>query len=84
MTVNSFVFLFSSFDSCLGRDSARHGYPEVFLPILHYALLGYSHTLAAYIASTGHHELYGKSDLRFLEELFQVVVSSSHLTYTLV
>jgi hypothetical protein len=50
----------------LYKNSAKNGLPAVILPLLHYALLGYSRHVARYIFVNGY-ELYAKSDLRFVE-----------------
>ncbi|KAH9559020.1 hypothetical protein CY35_06G037300 [Sphagnum magellanicum] len=47
-------------------QGAKNGLPAVILPLLHYALLGYSRHVARYIFVNGY-ELYAKSDLRFVE-----------------
>ncbi|OAE19507.1 hypothetical protein AXG93_4794s1190 [Marchantia polymorpha subsp. ruderalis] len=44
----------------------KQGIPAVVLPLLHYALLGYSRHVARYLSANGY-ELYAKSDLRFME-----------------
>lgn len=51
--------------------SANQGYPEEFLPLIHFALLGFSRLLARSLASLGF-ELYGKSDLRFMDGVYKV------------
>ena len=58
------------------RTSAKQGLPEVYLPLIHYALLSYSRAVARWLASLGH-DLYGKSDLRFIEGAFKV--SMAHM-----
>lgn len=52
------------------------GIPSAFLPILHSSLMSYSLPLAQHLASLGI-ELYGRSDLRFVEGLYKVYI----LTY---
>ncbi|KAL2652131.1 hypothetical protein R1flu_020259 [Riccia fluitans] len=44
----------------------KQGIPAVVLPLLHYALLGFSRHVARYLSASGY-ELYAKSDLRFME-----------------
>ena len=47
--------------------------PLSFLPILHYTLLIYSPLVAAYIAEKGF-ELYAKSDAKFVELAYKLLV----------
>ena len=48
------------------------GLPSSFLPIFHAALMHYSLPLAKYLMSQGY-TLYGKSDLKFVHGLYQVL-----------
>ncbi|GAQ88524.1 hypothetical protein KFL_004360060 [Klebsormidium nitens] len=50
----------------------RDGNPAAFLPLLHYCFLGYSRLLARHLSGLGH-ELYAKSDLRFVESVFKIL-----------
>ena len=47
------------------------GVPSAFLPILHSALMEFSLPLAQHIAAQGV-EMYGRTDLRFVEGLYKV------------
>ncbi|EDQ90826.1 uncharacterized protein MONBRDRAFT_23873 [Monosiga brevicollis MX1] len=51
---------------------AKLGDPAAFLPLIHYTLLAYSHRVSAELAEHGY-ELYGKSDLRFVEAVFRLL-----------
>eukprot|EP00249_Psilotum_nudum_P012502 c23823_g1_i2 orf=366-1736(-) len=44
----------------------KEGNPAAILPLLHYALLGYSRHVCRYLSENGY-ELFAKSDLRFVE-----------------
>ena len=48
------------------------GIPKAFLPIVHHVFLDYSISLAQYFASK-EYELYGKTDLRFMEAVYKVL-----------
>eukprot|EP00048_Salpingoeca_helianthica_P014080 m.215085 g.215085 ORF g.215085 m.215085 type:complete len:435 (-) comp15588_c2_seq1:576-1880(-) len=56
----------------VSTKDAREGLPEVFLPLIHHALLSYSRHVAGWLAAQGH-DLFGKSDLRFIEGAFKVL-----------
>ena len=47
------------------------GAPSSMLPVLHHCLMHYSHPLASWL-SKHDYELYGKSDLRFVEGVYKV------------
>lgn len=65
-------FFLSPFSLSLFLDlRCKEGDPVAFLPLLHYALLAYSRPLNLLLASRGY-ELYGKSDLRFIEGAYRV------------
>ena len=49
-----------------------HGNPAAFLPILHYVFLDFSSALAQYFAEKDY-ELYGKTDLRFVEVVYRIL-----------
>ena len=55
------------------QAGAFEGYPFVFLPILHHVLLNYSEAFAAHIVEKGF-ELSGKSDARFVESIYKLLV----------
>lgn len=52
--------------------SLSQGLASAFLPLLHAAFMSYSLPLSKYLAESGV-ELYGRSDLRFVEGLYKVV-----------
>jgi hypothetical protein len=56
--------------------SAKQGHPTAFLPLMHYTLLSFSNRISEYIVERGY-ELYGKSDLRFMEAVYRVGMSDS-------
>eukprot|EP00696_Hemimastix_kukwesjijk_P019103 gnl/Hemi2/8280_TR2852_c0_g5_i1.p1 gnl/Hemi2/8280_TR2852_c0_g5~~gnl/Hemi2/8280_TR2852_c0_g5_i1.p1 ORF type:complete len:281 (-),score=57.84 gnl/Hemi2/8280_TR2852_c0_g5_i1:77-919(-) len=58
----------------LDTQSALGGQPSVFLPVLHHVFLDYSRLLAKWLSDQGH-DLYARSDLRFLEGVFRIVMS---------
>ncbi|KAJ7524077.1 hypothetical protein O6H91_18G076600 [Diphasiastrum complanatum] len=58
----------------LDVQGLREGIPATILPLLHYALLGYSRHVARFLSSSGY-ELYAKSDLRFMECLLKFLRS---------
>lgn len=61
------------FPEKLDHDSAIEGYPFVFLPILHYALLNYS----PYVAQLLHendYDLFSKNDKEFIAKLFKAMI----------
>ena len=53
-------------------DALTHGIPSAFLPIMHHVLLDYSHELASYFVNKNY-ELYGRTDLRFVETVFKIL-----------
>lgn len=61
----------SRYGSVLDVGGCRQGLPEAFLPLIHYALLSYSRPVARLLSRSGH-ELFGKSDLRFIEGAYRV------------
>eukprot|EP00037_Helgoeca_nana_P009590 m.83938 g.83938 ORF g.83938 m.83938 type:complete len:272 (+) comp19673_c0_seq2:39-854(+) len=56
----------------LVEGQAREGHPEFFLPLIHYAVLGFSRPLARFLGQRGH-DLYGKSDLKFIEGVYKML-----------
>ena len=54
-------------------DALVHGIPSAFLPIIHYTFLDYSHNLASYLAKKNY-ELYARTDLRFVETVYKVLM----------
>ncbi|KAL9961575.1 hypothetical protein ACROYT_G030537 [Oculina patagonica] len=56
----------------LDIKGVAQGIPKAFLPIVHYVFLDYSIALAQYFASK-EYELYGKTDLRFMEAVYKVL-----------
>eukprot|EP00041_Stephanoeca_diplocostata_P018786 m.397040 g.397040 ORF g.397040 m.397040 type:complete len:721 (+) comp21120_c2_seq2:281-2443(+) len=60
------------FSGDLDVHGAKQGSPEVFLPLIHYAFLAYSEDLARFLGRSGY-ELYGKSDLKFMEGIYRVL-----------
>eukprot|EP00039_Didymoeca_costata_P007610 m.101699 g.101699 ORF g.101699 m.101699 type:complete len:530 (+) comp13754_c0_seq1:183-1772(+) len=62
----------SKYAGGIDLQSVRNGSPQVFLPLIHFAVLGYSQLVANFIISHGY-ELYGKSDLRFIEGVYKLL-----------
>ena len=58
--------------SDLDLKGIAQGIPKAFLPVLHHVFLDYSISLAQYFAFK-EYELYGKTDLRFLEAVYKVL-----------
>lgn len=56
----------------LDAVQACAGAPEALLPVLHYALLEFSHDIARHISACGY-ELMGKTDARFVQECFRML-----------
>ena len=56
----------------LDIKGVAQGIPKAFLPIVHHVFLDYSISLAQYFASK-EYELYGKTDLRFMETVYKVL-----------
>lgn len=56
----------------LDIKGVAQGVPKAFLPIVHHVFLDYSISLAQYFASK-EYELYGKTDLRFMEAVYKVL-----------
>lgn len=56
----------------LDIKGVAQGIPKSFLPIVHHVFLDYSISLAQYFASK-EYELYGKTDLRFMEAVYKVL-----------
>ena len=56
----------------LDIKGVAQGIPKAFLPIVHHVFLDYSISLAQYFASK-EYELYGKTDLRFMEAVYKVL-----------
>ena len=56
----------------LDLKGIAQGIPKAFLPALHHVFLDYSISLAQYFSSK-EYELYGKTDLRFLETVYKVL-----------
>lgn len=56
----------------LDLKGIAQGIPKAFLPALHHVFLDYSISLAQYF-SFKEYELYGKTDLRFLETVYKVL-----------
>lgn len=56
----------------LDIKGVAQGIPKAFLPIVHYVFLDYSILLAQHFASK-EYELYGKTDLRFMEAVYKVL-----------
>jgi hypothetical protein len=57
------------------QEQAFEGIPIVFLPIMHYVLLVYSLPVSNFITEKGF-ELYAKSDYRFMESVYKLLVNS--------
>lgn len=56
----------------LDIKGVAQGIPKAFLPIVHHVFLDYSISLAQHFASK-EYELYGKTDLRFMEAVYKVL-----------
>ena len=56
----------------LDIKGVAQGIPKAFLPIVHHVFLDYSISLAQFFASK-EYELYGKTDLRFMEAVYKVL-----------
>ena len=56
----------------LDIKGVAQGIPKALLPIVHHVFLDYSISLAQYFASK-EYELYGKTDLRFMEAVYKVL-----------
>ena len=56
----------------LDIKGVAQGIPKAFLPIVHHVFLDYSILLAQYFASK-EYDLYGKTDLRFMETVYKVL-----------
>lgn len=56
----------------LDLHSVAQGIPKAFLPVLHHVFLDYSISLAQHFASK-EYDLYGKTDLRFLETVYKIL-----------
>ena len=54
----------------VNSDALAAGEPAGFLPLLHFALLGFSRLVAKWISEEGY-ELYSKTDLRFIETAYR-------------
>ena len=59
------------YDGELSLDAVSSGDPTPFLPLLHFILLGFSKSVAHWLAELGY-ELYAKSDLRFVETVYRL------------
>ena len=56
----------------LDLKGIAQGVPKAFLPVVHHVFLDYSISLAQYFANKGY-DLYGKTDLRFMEAVYKVL-----------
>ena len=54
-------------------DALIHGIPSAFLPMIHYTFLDYSPHLASYLAKINY-DLYARTDLRFVETVFKILM----------
>ena len=59
------------FDGDLGLDLLAAGDPVGVLPLLHFALLRFSKNVARWLVERGY-DLYGKTDLRFIETVYRL------------
>lgn len=55
-------------------EAFHEGSPILFLPIVHYILLGFSSAVAAYISESGF-ELLAKNDMRFIESVYKLMLT---------
>ncbi|EDO40092.1 predicted protein, partial [Nematostella vectensis] len=53
------------------------GKPDSFLPILHYVFLDYSCELSEFFSEKDY-DLYGKTDLRFVETVYKILRDEFH------
>ena len=60
--------------------SLSKGVPAAFLPIYHFAFIDYSRLVAEKIAELNI-ELYGKSDLRFVEGMYKVFIFFEYFVF---
>ncbi|KAL5012235.1 hypothetical protein ScPMuIL_010786 [Solemya velum] len=60
------------YKSVLDLKGLTQGLPSAFLPLYHYAFTNYSHAIAEEISSMDA-ELFGKSDLRFIEAVYKIL-----------
>ena len=51
------------------------GVPLGFLPLIHHSLLSYSQSVADYVREKKF-DLYAKSDYRFIESVFKLLIDS--------
>lgn len=56
----------------LDLKGIAQGVPKAFLPVVHHVFLDYSISLAHYFANK-EYDLYGKTDLRFMEAVYKVL-----------
>ena len=56
----------------LDLKGIAQGVPKAFLPVVHHVFLDYSISLAQYFANK-EYDLYGKTDLRFMEAVYKVL-----------
>ena len=54
-------------------DAVIHGIPSAFLPIIHHVLLDFSSDLASFFARKDY-ELYARTDLRFVETVYKILL----------
>ena len=59
------------YDGDLAVDRLAAGDPVGFLPLLHFALLRFSRNVARWLVEHGY-DLYGKTDLRFVESVYKL------------
>ena len=59
------------YDGDLAVDRLAAGDPVGFLPLLHFALLRFSKNVARWLVEHGY-DLYGKTDLRFVESVYKL------------
>jgi centrosomal protein CEP44 len=60
------------YEKDIDMQSLSKGIASTFLPIYHYAFIDYSRQVAEQIANLNV-ELFGKSDLRFIEAMYKVL-----------
>ena len=70
------------FDGELGLDLLAGGDPVGFLPLLHFALLRSSKNVSRWLVDNGY-DLFGKTDLRFVETVYRLVRQEFGYRHTL-
>eukprot|EP01135_Chromosphaera_perkinsii_P006400 Nk52_evm2s490 gene=Nk52_evmTU2s490 len=51
------------------------GKPESLLPVIHYVILGFSHSLTEHFTAKMEGDLYANNDLRFMQKVYKLLLS---------